>query len=152
MSCGAYSMKSLCPICRRLFETRGSVESGKVYMERTCPEHGSSRILVSTDAIHWTKSMKYNRAGGKRMVWSSTIEKGCPEDCDICPARKQHTCVSLWICCEEMKKHNVTSFDLPFWACFQEHARFPEGSSQYPLQSVQKREHLIRDSQICPLA
>lgn len=88
-------MKSLCPICRCLVETHEIIDSGEVYIERTCPEHGKSRTLVSNDTNHWTESIKYNRTGSTPLVWSSTIEKGCPDDCGICPAHKQHTCVGV---------------------------------------------------------
>jgi uncharacterized radical SAM superfamily Fe-S cluster-containing enzyme len=88
-------MKALCPICRCLIETRETIESGNVYIERRCPEHGLSKTLVSTNTGHWTESMKYNRTGAKPMVWSSKVEKGCPDDCGICPAHKQHTCVGI---------------------------------------------------------
>jgi uncharacterized radical SAM superfamily Fe-S cluster-containing enzyme len=88
-------MKSLCPICRRLIESHETVESGKVYIERNCPEHGITKTLISTDSIHWTASMKYNRVGNKPLVLSSTVERGCPDDCGICSAHKQHTCVGV---------------------------------------------------------
>lgn len=88
-------MKSLCPECRRLLETTESIESGNVYIVRTCPEHGSAKTLVSTDADYWTESLKYDRPGTKPIVWSSKVENGCPDDCGICSAHKQHTCVGI---------------------------------------------------------
>ncbi|MGY5859399.1 MAG: radical SAM protein [Candidatus Thorarchaeota archaeon] len=88
-------MKSLCPICRSLLETTETIESGNVYIHRTCPEHGSTKTLVSTDTEYWTESLKYDRPGSKPLVYSSTIDKGCPDDCGICTAHKQHTCVGI---------------------------------------------------------
>jgi 7,8-dihydro-6-hydroxymethylpterin dimethyltransferase len=88
-------MKSLCPICRQLLETTETIESGNVYINRTCPEHGSTKTLVSIDADYWAESLKYDRPGTKPVVYSSTIDKGCPDDCGICPAHKQHTCVGI---------------------------------------------------------
>ncbi|TFG29856.1 hypothetical protein EU528_09060 [Candidatus Thorarchaeota archaeon] len=58
-------MKSLCPICRRLLETTETIESGNVYIHRTCPEHGTTKTKVSTDADYWTESLKYDRPGSK---------------------------------------------------------------------------------------
>jgi uncharacterized radical SAM superfamily Fe-S cluster-containing enzyme len=88
-------MKSLCPICRQLLETTETIESGNVYITRTCPEHGPTKTLVSIDDTYWAESLKYNRLGSKPVVYSSTIDKGCPDDCGICPAHKQHTCVGI---------------------------------------------------------
>ncbi len=88
-------MKSLCPICGSLVHNTETVESGNVYITKTCPEHGSIKVLVSTDADYWTESLKYDRPGTQPLVLSSEVSKGCPDDCGICPAHKQHTCVGI---------------------------------------------------------
>ncbi|MHA1943329.1 MAG: radical SAM protein [Candidatus Thorarchaeota archaeon] len=88
-------MKSLCPDCGRLIENSETVESGNIYLDKTCPEHGSTRTLASSDSEYWTDSLKYNRPGTTPLVWSSQINKGCPDDCGICPAHEQHTCVGV---------------------------------------------------------
>lgn len=43
-------MKSLCPICGSLVHNTETIESGNVYITKTCPEHGSTKVLVSTEA------------------------------------------------------------------------------------------------------
>ncbi len=88
-------MKSLCPICGSLVHNTETIESGNVYITKTCPEHGSTKVLVSTDADYWTESLKYDRPGTQPLVWSSEVSKGCPDDCGICSAHKQHTCVGI---------------------------------------------------------
>jgi uncharacterized radical SAM superfamily Fe-S cluster-containing enzyme len=88
-------MKALCPVCGSLVQNNETVEDGNVYVHRTCPEHGTFRTLVSTDAAYWTESLKYDRPGTQPLVWSSKVDKGCPDDCGICPAHKQHTCVGI---------------------------------------------------------
>ena len=88
-------MKALCPVCGRLVSSEEIVDSGQIYLVRTCPEHGPFRTLISTDSKYWSDSEKYDRPGSRPIVWSSTVEKGCPEDCGICPAHKQHTCVGI---------------------------------------------------------
>jgi uncharacterized radical SAM superfamily Fe-S cluster-containing enzyme len=88
-------MKALCPVCGSLVQNTETVEDGKVYIVRTCPEHGTTKTLVSSDVDYWTDSLKYDRPGTKPLVWSSEVSKGCPDDCGICPAHKQHTCVGI---------------------------------------------------------
>lgn len=88
-------MKTLCPVCGGLVQNTETVEAGNVYVIRTCPEHGTFRTLVSTDATYWTESLKYDRPGTRPLVWSSEVSKGCPDDCGLCPAHKQHTCVGI---------------------------------------------------------
>jgi hypothetical protein len=88
-------MKSLCPDCGRLVKNSETVEFGNIYLEKTCLEHGTSKTLVSTDTDYWTESLKYDRPGTTPLVWSSEQNEGCPNDCGICPAHKQHTCVGI---------------------------------------------------------
>ena len=88
-------MKSLCPVCGHLIQNTETVEGRNVYLDKTCPEHGPTRTLASSDAQYWKEALKYNRPGTTPLVWSSQIDKGCPDDCGICPAHKQHTCVGI---------------------------------------------------------
>lgn len=88
-------MKSLCPTCRRLLKSTETIESGSVYISRTCPEHGEFKTIVTSDSKYWTDSLKYDRPGSKPLVYSSSVERGCPNDCGICSAHKQHTCVGI---------------------------------------------------------
>ncbi len=60
-----------------------SIESGNVYLVKTCPEHGATKTLVSTDASHWSASIKYNRPGTAPLVWSSAQNRGCPDDLGV---------------------------------------------------------------------
>lgn len=89
------AMKALCPRCGVLLDATESIEDGHVYCNRTCPEHGSIKTLVSADAEYWKRSLRFDRPGMKPVAWSSSVEKGCPDDCGICPQHKQHTCVGI---------------------------------------------------------
>lgn len=88
-------MKSLCPVCGRIVDNNEVIESNNVYIMKACPEHGSTRVLVSDDAEYWKQSLKYDRPGTTPLAWSSQQELGCPDDCGICPSHKQHTCVGI---------------------------------------------------------
>jgi uncharacterized radical SAM superfamily Fe-S cluster-containing enzyme len=88
-------MRGLCPVCKKLVPSREVVNSSQVYLEKECPEHGISRSLISSDKEYWDWSQKYNRPGAKPFKWSSQVEKGCLQDCGICPAHKQHTCIGI---------------------------------------------------------
>ncbi len=88
-------MASICSKCGHLIESKEIVEDGRVYLEKSCPEHGIERILVSADSNYWNWAMKYNRPGSSPFRWSSSVERGCPDDCGICPSHKQHSCVGI---------------------------------------------------------
>ncbi|MDF1538444.1 MAG: radical SAM protein [Candidatus Thorarchaeota archaeon] len=88
-------MKALCPICTELVEAREERESGQVYLIKNCPAHGQSKSLISKDAEYWDWSRSYDRPGTKPFRWSSEITNGCPDDCGICSAHKQHSCIGI---------------------------------------------------------
>ena len=88
-------MKGLCATCGNIVDAREVTDSDKVYLEKTCPEHGQSRMLISDSAEYWNWSMKYNRPGSKPFRWSSEIKDGCPNDCGLCPSHKQHSCIGI---------------------------------------------------------
>ncbi|MHA1907224.1 MAG: radical SAM protein [Candidatus Thorarchaeota archaeon] len=88
-------MKSLCPTCGKLVDAREVTNSDEVYLEKTCPEHGESKMRISDSAVYWNWSLKYNRPGSKPFRWSSEIRDGCPDDCGLCPSHKQHSCIGI---------------------------------------------------------
>ncbi|MBD3406123.1 MAG: radical SAM protein [Candidatus Lokiarchaeota archaeon] len=90
-----HSPKALCPKCGKLVPSQEVVDAGCVYLEHNCPQHGTYRNLISTDSEYWEWSRSYDRPGTQPVVWSSTIEKGCPHDCGICPDHEQHSCVGI---------------------------------------------------------
>ena len=44
------STTSLCTTCYRHVDATTFIENGKVYLEKTCPEHGYEKYLVEKDA------------------------------------------------------------------------------------------------------
>jgi uncharacterized radical SAM superfamily Fe-S cluster-containing enzyme len=88
-------MKGLCPECGKLLESEEFENSGQIYTRRTCPEHGSMRSLLSTNAEYWRWARRYDRPGTQPVRWSSQVEQGCPNDCGLCQAHKQHTCIGV---------------------------------------------------------
>jgi uncharacterized radical SAM superfamily Fe-S cluster-containing enzyme len=43
---------SICPQCGRVIDAETVVHIGKVYLEKTCREHGRFRSLVWSDRLH----------------------------------------------------------------------------------------------------
>ncbi len=94
---------STCPHCLRLVKTKIVTEDGHVYFNKYCPNHGHSQALISEDVEYYLESKKYSRPGTIPHFFSSNVEKGCPEDCGLCPDHEQHTChpiVEITDCCE----------------------------------------------------
>jgi hypothetical protein len=87
--------KSLCPKCKKLINAEIFSENNKVYMKKSCKKHGKFVCLLSSDAEYYINSLKFNKLGKKPLKYNSEIKRGCPNDCGLCPAHKQHTCIAL---------------------------------------------------------
>lgn len=87
--------RSICPVCRKVIDAEILVKDNKVYMHKYCPEHGWHDSLISSDLQHYRTSLQYNKPGTIPLAFGSLVDKGCPEDCGLCPEHKQHTCLGI---------------------------------------------------------
>ncbi len=87
--------RSLCPECRQVIDAQVLIRDGAVYLRKRCPEHGWSEALVSSDADWHLDSLRYNKPGAIPYDFATTVERGCPFDCGLCPEHQQHTCVGI---------------------------------------------------------
>jgi uncharacterized radical SAM superfamily Fe-S cluster-containing enzyme len=87
--------KSLCPECLQVLPATILEEDNKVYIEKTCPEHGKVR------EIYWSDYEQYQRAETLRCDGTgldnprTETKLGCPYDCGICPEHKSHTGLAI---------------------------------------------------------
>jgi len=56
-----YTTVSLCPECSRKIDARLFEENGKVYMEKTCPDHGYCRDLIFSDVDIYRQALIRSR-------------------------------------------------------------------------------------------
>lgn len=87
--------RSLCPVCHRVIDAEIQVKDNQVLMHKRCPEHGWFDTLISNDYQYNLDSAKYNKPGTLPLYFASEVNKGCPEDCGLCPEHKQHTCLGI---------------------------------------------------------
>ena len=87
--------RSLCPECRRVGDAQVLRRQGALYLRKRCPEHGWSQALVMSDADWTLHASRYNRLGAIPRGFATTVDRGCPHDCGLCPEHQQHTCVGL---------------------------------------------------------
>jgi uncharacterized radical SAM superfamily Fe-S cluster-containing enzyme len=86
---------SLCPKCLKVIQAKIILQNNKVYMLKTCPEHGAMRTLLSSDAAYYLSQSQYNKPGTLPRHFQTPVEKGCPLDCGLCTDHEQHTCLAL---------------------------------------------------------
>ena len=87
--------KGLCPQCKRPIDGVRLIRDGKVYLRKQCPTHGQSEALISGDADWFLKSLTYIKEGSIPLQYSTKVEKGCPDDCGLCPDHEQHSCLPI---------------------------------------------------------
>jgi len=87
--------KSLCPECLKVIDATVYEEDGKVYMRKTCPEHGEFQDLYWSDYEQYVRVEKFRYVGdGLNNPRTETVN-GCPYDCGICPNHKSHTALAI---------------------------------------------------------
>jgi uncharacterized radical SAM superfamily Fe-S cluster-containing enzyme len=87
--------EALCVDCRAKVLARAIETEGKVYLEKFCPEHGVSRVLISSDAAWYRDSLRYVKPRQVPLDINVREFRGCPESCGSCPEHQQHTCLPV---------------------------------------------------------
>src|SRR5260370_5500739 len=101
---------SLCPKCLKVIQAKIILQNNKVYMLKTCPEHGAMRTLLSSDAAYYLSQSQYNKPGTLPRHFQTPVELGCPLDCGLCTDHEQHTCLALVEITEACNLHCPTCF------------------------------------------
>ena len=86
---------SLCIECHRQLSAKIIFENGKVYLTKTCKEHGFQKVLIAVDIEYYKQIRNYNKASEYPKKPHTQTVYGCPYDCGICPDHEQHSCLTL---------------------------------------------------------
>ena len=90
--------ESLCPVCLGRIPARIVAENSKVYMEKSCLQHGNYKVIIwRNDAEHY---LKWSEFAGERVPIGpnnrlTERDRGCPYDCGLCPEHKQDTSMAV---------------------------------------------------------
>ncbi|MFO0758656.1 MAG: radical SAM protein [Byssovorax sp.] len=87
--------RGLCPTCKKPVDGVRILRDGKVFMRKQCPQHGQSEAMISGDADWFLRSLTYIKEGTIPLKLSTSVEKGCPDDCGLCPDHEQHSCLPI---------------------------------------------------------
>lgn len=87
--------ESVCPVCLHVLRAEKKAEADGVYMEKTCPEHGSFRSLLwEGDARSYLQWATKNSAV-EAPVEAKPFDRGCPYDCGLCEEHRTKGCCVL---------------------------------------------------------
>lgn len=90
-----HDVTSMCPQCLRTIPGQVLSASAGVVMRKTCPEHGDFENLIATDIASYERMRQSPRFVKPPAQVSMPVDKGCPDDCGLCPAHDQHTCLAI---------------------------------------------------------
>ncbi len=87
--------QAVCPQCRAILPARVVVLEGRVYLDRSCPQHGPNMTLLSSDADWYVRALRFDLPATAPTTPATTTSRGCPDDCGLCPEHRQHTCLAV---------------------------------------------------------
>lgn len=86
--------ESLCPICMKKIPAYYESRDGKVYLRKSCPEHGQYKVLTWSDEVQylqWAEQAVHSTCG-KHVL---PVQKGCPYDCGMCSEHQCGICTAV---------------------------------------------------------
>ena len=86
---------SLCPECLRRIDAKIIFEENKVYMHKSCKEHGFFKVLIADDIEYYKNIRNYNKPSEAPLKTNTETLYGCPYDCGLCKDHEQHSCLTL---------------------------------------------------------
>ncbi|AMK12079.1 radical SAM (seleno)protein TrsS [Pseudodesulfovibrio indicus] len=92
---------SVCPVCLTPIPAAHETVGDETFLVKTCPDHGEFRTVVWRGEPSFSSWARDKVPSGPKTPFTS-VDKGCPLDCGLCEAHRQHTCTALievtWRC------------------------------------------------------
>lgn len=85
----------MCPECLRSIPGEVVATRDGVVMKKQCPRHGAFECVVSSDLAAYERMRRSPRIVQLPPQPAMPEAKGCPDDCGLCPAHEQHTCLAI---------------------------------------------------------
>lgn len=93
--------RSVCPVCLRPIPAWHETVGDETFLVKECPDHGVSRTIVwrgEPDFHDWSRP----KVPSPPKKPFTRVDRGCPLDCGLCDAHRQHTCTAVmevtWRC------------------------------------------------------
>ncbi|MBC17941.1 MAG: radical SAM protein [Desulfovibrio sp.] len=93
--------RSLCPVCLRPVSAHHETIGDETFLIKQCLQHGEFRVIVwrGQPDFHQWKRPKVPSMPRQPLT---AVDQGCPLDCGLCDAHRQHTCTAVmevtWRC------------------------------------------------------
>ena len=86
--------RSICPVCLRRIPAEYAEKDGNVYLEKSCPEHGSFRTILwrgKPSIEEWLCEETLTPP----KISDRDVRLGCPYDCGMCSRHLQEACCTM---------------------------------------------------------
>ena len=88
--------QSVCPVCLKTTDAYKILgEDGCIYLEKSCPDHGSFRTLIWEGDLESYRAWNQVPAGKIIPMGAIPSQKGCPYDCGLCDEHERDGCCVL---------------------------------------------------------
>ena len=87
--------ESVCPICLRRIAAERVAEGDEVFLAKCCPEHGEFKTVIWRGVATYRRWLERGSRAAVPPVFETTVGRGCPYDCGLCPEHRQHSCCVL---------------------------------------------------------
>ena len=131
---------SLCGYCLELVPAKILEQQDNIYFLKRCPDHGTQKVRVSSDADYYKATTSYLKPGDQPFVRQTQHDKGCPYDCGLCPDHEQHSCLAL------IEVTDVCNLSCP--VCFADSS--PSRQTFRSLDTIENMLDLLVDSEVEP--
>lgn len=81
---------SICPTCHRSLPAALQERENRVYLSKSCPEHGRFKSIVSSDAAYTRRALSQPVPSLMMRRHQTETVHGCPHDCGVCPEHQQN--------------------------------------------------------------
>lgn len=87
--------ESVCPVCLKRIPAERVKEGGEVYLQKSCPVHGSFKTIIWRGKPDFSAWYRVNNKAVHPPTTLTQVEQGCPYDCGLCPDHRQQSCCVL---------------------------------------------------------
>lgn len=101
---------SICPTCHRSVPASLKEKDNKVYLSKSCPDHGRFNSIIASDAAWYRAAQTKTSPSLMLKKYQTKTEKGCPSDCGVCPEHEQNNSAPV------IEITNICNLDCPI--CF----------------------------------
>ena len=88
------STQSVCRECRKPVSAHLFSDETGVWLQKSCPEHGTQTARIYGDARAYRELGHFHRKASIPLAFETTA-MGCPDSCGLCPEHEQHVCLPI---------------------------------------------------------